>query len=467
MARIKGQEINIAVNPRGNKDLDDEEIFVPQHLDIRNGSLSDAGNWIKRSGYSQAYDTSTNYQINLMIDRDSGYAGNSNGQVFALDGASLIELTGYTYGIERPTWDYFDDKIIIASGAQLVKIQSGNTAALSGITQPVKYVTRVGAYTLYAGHDPYEILFSVPNNPESVDVGLGGGFFNAQKRGGIVRNIKGIRNTLYVFTDYNIEIWVNVGAAGAPFAKQSGSTIEGGTKAPHSVVQAQDTFFYFGDDNKFYVITGQGAQEISKTYRKSINEIVNPDDMYGIHFKKERLIRWFEPVQGKCYVYDYVHQVFSEDNEWSGGWQRMPVNSYMEIKNRAYIGDYDQTGLIYEWSREYKDDNSTPIRVFRKFSLIPSQSLNRVRFNRLRFRVKRGVGDYGETPVLFYRYRIDKGKWENERSVSLEEKGNYNPFVLAQHNLGLGREIEFELTETDAVDYVLTGMNLNVRELNG
>jgi hypothetical protein len=35
MARINGQELNIAINPRGNKDLDDEESFAPLHLDIR------------------------------------------------------------------------------------------------------------------------------------------------------------------------------------------------------------------------------------------------------------------------------------------------------------------------------------------------------------------------------------------------------------------------------------------------
>jgi hypothetical protein len=347
----------------------------------------------------------------------------------------------------------------------VVKIQNNETSTLGGIPEGVKYVTRVGAYTIYAGHDDNTILFSASLNPESVDVGDGGGFFLSQQRGGINRNIKELRDKLYIFLDRHIEIWVNIGGA-AVFVKQDGLTINSGTIASHSIVEANDTFYFYGDDNKFYVITGQGAKDISKSYTGDIDEIVNPDAMYGIHFKKERLIRWFEPVQGKCYVYDYRNNVFSQDNTWEHGqFERMQINSYMELKNRAYIGAYDPVGKVYEWSREFKDDDGEPIRVFRKFNLKPSPRDNRVRFNRLRFRVKRGVGDHGATPVICYRYRLDKGGWSVERTVDLGAKGDYDPVITAQHSLGIGREIEFEVTVTDSVDYTLTGMSLNIREL--
>lgn len=465
MVRINGQDINIAINPRGNKDLDDEEIFVPHHLDIRNGFLSDAGHWIKRPGASELYDTATKYPINLLIDRDSGYVGNANGELFKIESGGVTALGGARYGTERPTWDEFGDRKIICAGTDTVKIQNDTVTILEDIPIGVKYITRIGPHTVYAGHDDNTLLISPSLNPESVDVGAGGAFVLTQQRGGKIRNIKEVGDKVFAFMDRQIEIWVNIGGA-TILAKQDGLTINSGTPASHSVVEANDTFYFYGDDNKFYAITGQGAKDISKSYTKDIDEIVNPDKMYGIHYKKERLIRWFEPVQGKCYVYDYVHDVFSEDNTWDHGqFERMTHNSYMELKNRAYYGDYDPTGKVFEWSRDYKDDDGKPIRVFRQFAIKPSQRGNKVRFNRLKFRVKRGVGNHGETPVICYRYKIDKQDWSVERTVDLGAKGDYDTVIRAQGTLGTGREIEFQITVTDSVDYTLTDMLLNVREL--
>jgi hypothetical protein len=426
--------------------------------------LSDAGHWIKRPGSSELYDTATKYPINLLIDRSSGYVGNTYGELFKIENGGVTLLTGARYGTERPTWDEFGDRIIICSGGDTIKVQEDVISILEDIPIGIKYIARVGPYTLYSKGDN-TVYFSQSLNPESVAVSDGGGFFQTQQRGGVNRNIKELRDKLYVFMDRQIEIWVNIGGA-AVFVKQDGLTINSGTPASHSVVEANDTFYFYGDDNKFYVITGQGAKDISKTYTKDIDEIVHPEQIYGFHYKKERLIRWFEPVSGKCYVYDYVHDVFSQDNTWDHGqFERMVHYSYMELKNRAYIGDYDPTGKVFEWSREFKDDDGKEIRVFRKFAIKPSPRNNRVRFNRLRFRVKRGVGEYGDSPVLCYRYRIDKGKWSVERTVDLAAKGDYDPVIRAQGTLGIGREIEFELTVTDSVDYTLTDMLLNVREL--
>lgn len=465
MARINGQDINIAINPRGNKDLDDEEKFVPLHLDIRNGFLTDAGHWIKRPGSSELYDTATKYPINLLIDRGPGYVGNSNGQLFKIGNGTVTAMTGALYGTERPTWDEFGDRIIICSGTDTIKIQGDVISILENIPTGIKYVSRIGPHTVYAGHDDNTMLISQSLNPESVAVADGGAFVLTQQRGGKIRNIKEVGDKIFAFMDRQIEIWVNIGGASI-LAKQDGLTINSGTPASHSVVEANDTFYFYGDDNKFYVITGQGAKDISKTYTTDLDEIVNPEQIYGFHYKKERLIRWFEPVSGKCYVYDYMHDVFSQDNTWEHGqFERMVHNSYMELKNRAYYGDYDPTGKVFEWSREFKDDDGKQIRVFRKFAIKPSPRNNNVRFNRLTFRVKRGVGDYGESPVICYRYRIDKQAWSVEMTVDLDEVGYYDTVITAQHNLGIGREIEFEVTVTDSVDYTLTDMLLNIREL--
>lgn len=54
---VKGQTINVALDPRGYKELSQPENalenIVPTHLDLRNGHYTDARHWEKRPGYDE------------------------------------------------------------------------------------------------------------------------------------------------------------------------------------------------------------------------------------------------------------------------------------------------------------------------------------------------------------------------------------------------------------------------------
>ena len=463
---IRGQTKNIAIGPVGYKDLDPEEIFFPYHIDLRNGKLTKVGNWKKRPGYVEQWDVTDNYAVHLLIPESTGYAVNTEGQVYLLAGSigTATELTGQALaGTYRPTWANHNDLTIICDGGPPVKIEAGDTALLGGSPVNARFCARISSYLLLAGHDPTEFVWSAVGNPENY-TDSGTGFANIQKAGETIRNMKALRENLFFFKDKSIEVWVYLGGA-TPFVRQDGAWMNKGLGADDSVVQANDTFYWYGDDGDFYVRDGGQPRVISTAYRKELDALVDPSSMYGFDCRKESVIRWMAPTDGRCFVYDYVQGNFSEDNAWANGqFERLPINAYMELNKEQYFGDYEPTGKVYHWSHDHKNDNGSPIRVYRRFALIPFESGHRGRYNRLRFRFKRGEGALGTTPEVFFRYRFDKEAWSAYEYLDMGVSGEHNPWIDT-HNLGVGKEIEIEVVSTDDVDFILTHMNLTIREL--
>jgi hypothetical protein len=454
----RGTTKNIALVPKGYKDTKPIETFVPAHIDLRNGHLTDAGNWEKRPGYAQQWDVSTERSVDLLVPEGNGYAVTEDGKVFELTGTPT-ELTGQRLNGEyRPTWENHNDMTIICDGGSPVKIESADTALLGGSPPNARFIGRVGPYTLLCGHDDTEVKFSASGNPETWSGG-DSGFFNVKKTGEKIRNFQAHKEKAYFFKDHNAEVWFNQGGS-TPFIRYSGAWINKGIGADYSLVQANNFLYWFGDDGDFYVLNGFQPQVISKSYRAEIDKIVSPSTIYGFDCRKEGLIRWFAPIDGKCFVYDYVHEVFSEDNTWAHGqFERLLWNSYMELNNEQYFGGYDPTGLIHLWSEDYKDDNGNPIRVFRQFA-VPLSEIRKAKVNRLLFRGQRGVATSSVTdPKLLVEWRLNKDDWQYEE-LDLGAIGSYDPWEMEIRNLGKGNEIEFKIYETDAVSFLLTHMFL-------
>jgi len=465
---------NIAVAPLILKDSDEFERLIPSQIDLRNGRLSSAGNWVKRPGYnSGTFDISDTKQMVALIPVDNGYAVAEDGVVYDLSTLSSLSQkvtpkSGDPYGITHASHNAL---LILCSGGRPIKIEGGDSATLEGNPPNAKFVVRVDTKTVMSGYRDQEgefteFTWSGSGNPEQWDRGLttDSGFASVRKDGGIIRNMVAIRGDLLFFKDRNIEVWSHVGGIN-PFQRNERRLIDVGLGADYSVVEANNTVYWFGDDENFYVLDGGFPMIVSSRYREEINSLNNQGLIYGFNFRAERIIRWFAPQDGRCFVYDYTNNVFSEDNEFKNSqWARLPISSYMEFNNKQYIGDYNPTGLVYEWSTDYKDDNGKPIRVFRRFAVKPFDG-NRAKFNQVMFRVKRGTEAPSTTdPQLAYRYRLDRGNWVDYKYFDLGSHGDRDPWLKDQA-LGIGREIEFEVVENDATEYILTDVDIKVREL--
>jgi hypothetical protein len=464
---IRGTTKEIALNPKEYTNLEDEELFIPYQMELRNGQLTDAGNWRKRPGYDQKIDTTSNYSINALLDVGPGYAIDSNGAIYSLDlvAESAVQLQNISLGgSSRPQYDEHNDLIIIVAGGYPVKIENNQSALLGGSPGfGAKFIGRVSTYTILAGYDPTEFKWSGAGNPEEWD---SSDFENIQQIGNTIKHMLTRREYIYFFTEKHIEVWVHIGRSDTVFARRDNLWVDSGVgDASYSPVIANDNIYFFdSEDRSFNILNGPVAEVISRSHRKSLESLTVTNDCYGLDCRKENCIRWFFPTNGECFKYDYLHKTFSRDNKWLGGWQRLPMNSYMEVGGTAYFGDYEPTGLVYELSRDKQDDNGTAIRVFRDFALKLSDRGHRGRLNRVGFRVKRGVGDVGETPVFSYRYRFDRGEWFPWRDLDLGVQGDDDPWIY-EYAFGMGNEVEFEIQHTSSHDFLLTSMEATIEEL--
>ena len=467
---VRGQTKNIAIQPLGNKSIDAKETILPSHIDLRNGRLNNAGNWEKRPGYDEWRLTNILKPVTLLLPIGNGYAMTSTGRIFDLTSDNQNEIVNNTIlsGTDHPQWVKHNDYVIICNGGHPINLIHGGVSYLAGSPPAgARFVVRVGDYTLMSGYksDVTEFAWCAANNPENWTTGDSGNG-NISDSGNAIRNTIAIRDKVYHFHDKGIEVWVYIGGSNV-FVRHDGLYINRGIGADYSAIFANDTIYWYGDDHKFYVLNNGSPQVISHIYKNRIESLSNPSEIYGFDLRKEGVIRWLAPTDHICMVYDYINNNWSEDNEWlNGDWSKMRIGSYMELKGEQYFGDTEPTGKIYRWSRDYLNDNGNPIRVYRNMKLIPSSRGNKIRYNRMGFRIKRGVSNSNDsTPEMFWRYKLDEGNWSNYSYLDIgATAGDYDPWLF-ETNLGVGREIDIEVVHTDAVDDVLTHMNLTMEEL--
>jgi hypothetical protein len=458
---IRGGSRNVALTPFAAKDSDPSETLIPAQIDLRNGFLSDFGNWVKRPGKAEEWDLTVDEPIDFLFNFATGYAGTESGRLYRLlpNSGVTSQLTTKLSGPDRPSSLEINNKLLIFDGGTPVKIEGGESSLLGGSPPSYHFVTQVGDYVLAFLKDDFQFQWSDPNNEESWPT-----VNNAEvTNNGTIKNAKQINDRLYIFKTSDIEVWGLVGGT-SPFQRTPGSRIVKGTLASDSVVQANDTLFWLAPNFHFYTL-GQGLRIISENYQKRIRDLDFPDKIYGFDCPLENCIRWIAPDNGICFRYDYINDVFSEDNEYfDGAWQRLGFNSYMEVGNKAYFGSHAFDGKIYSWSFDNKDDDGNPIRVFRRLRVRATEEGNAAAWRRVRFRFKDTSDEDGFEPTFFYRYRPDggvmgiSGKWSDWVKVS---KNEFSPWY-DDMDLGVAREMEFDLAELDAEDFLLTDMTVTI-----
>ena len=417
-----------------------------------------------------------NEAVNLLVAEPWPISVDTGGRIFKIteddDGilsaahvSPLVRLKG---GF-RPTFTTFQATpfeakyLILAAGHDLIKISSdvGGTltaAELGGNPPRGKFVQELDYHLLISGYNDLDFTWSELEDPEDWPE-TNGEFINVdrvQKKKGDekIENMIVFRREIYFFKTHSIEIWVNIGGD-LVFARRN--FIEKGCGAPYSVVQANDTLYWFGDDGQFYRLEGLQPRVISTPYWRELDPLKSKSLIHGFDFHPEGCIRWISVENNRVFNYDYKHEVWSEDNLWQdGSWKCLPMNSHMVWQGEQYIGDYKKNGKIYHWDKDYLTDNGDEIRVYRQFQFPVSPNGMQTRVNRLRLKTERGKGRASlENPLISLRWNMDQGDWQFYENLSLGARGDYDPYVDI-YNLGIGSEMGLEIVQTDPVGYLVT-----------
>ena len=463
---LRGETKNIILPPQTSS-IAAAEAFLPTHIELRNGHLTEAGNWRRRPGYVPKWDLGVKEPVHALIPYGNGYAVTQAGLVFELKASGPVRLSGRLTGSRRPTWANDNGTLILADGgvpmfvdgAELKPLEpAASVTPLGGYPPPGKFVSTLDSYVLLAGQHPTDWNYSAVNNRASWPLENSNAVL---REGEKIEALRVFKREAYFFKSRSIEIWINIGGDQV-FARTRG-LIARGTKAGASVVQANDTFYWLGDDGDFYELSG--PKNISFQHiRDTLDTIKTQADCYGFDCRAEAAIRWCFPTDGRCLVYDYAHNLWSEDSVWAEGNQMLPMASYMELGGEQLFGDTAATGLIYRLSREESQDNGRPVRVVRRFRVQLTPDGTDARVHRLRLRCQRGEGRGTVSPRALVAWRMDDGEWTVPAESDLGQLGDREPYVDLDQ-LGVGREMEIELVETDAVTWLVTDGFLTVERL--
>lgn len=484
-----GETFNIAVTPQGAKQLLAPETLAPNHLELRNGVRTDAGFYKGRPGYATEWSLGTAQPIPLLIPfrrtatGGLGFAVTSNGLIYELLSSQAKQLYSGTLvnGTFRPTYDVFDGIPIVCSGQAPVQILvdqaagNNNVLALGGSPPAARFISVIADRVVLSGQNDTQFNWSDAGNSEIWPLV---NFSNVTGHGESIRYQFTKGTDLYFFKDFNIEVWAHIG--GDEVFGRSGiinlldkHRAERGLQGFSVVLAGDPSRFFFYADGDFWVLDGFTPRRISLSYKREVGNLPNVSGIYGYDFSKEHVIRWFEPVSGRCFAYDYRNDNFTEDNAWSAGdWQRLPVYSYMEMQDKQFVGSYDPTGIVSEWDDDIYADNGSPIRVYRKlrFLLDPKKG-HAARWNRLRLRMQRGQGTIGSNPTVQVRWALDGAAFTDfqslsmgESTVTVGESGNYDPYIDI-YNLGVGREALVETIQYASVPHVLTHLQVTAKPM--
>jgi hypothetical protein len=456
---IRGSTKQILLPPRVDKTERNFGNVLPLYRDARNGRLTDSAKWERRPGFSQAFDTGSNRQIIGLIPEDNGYAVTDNGLVFDLGVDPPSQLTNALGIASRPMWTNLNGQVIICCGSTVKAINTATSALdiLAGSPPNGKFIGMLDNYVLIAGHDPYEFRWCQVANSA---VWPAQNYNDVLKDGDPLQMMLIYNRMIYFWKRYSLETWIDVGGD-AIFSRTGTVNLidktrqQGNGVVGDSVVQANGTF-YFLMDGLFHRLEGNNPKVISQPYRADIASLASLASCPGFDHRMEHCIVWTEPLSGRCYVYDYYYDLMSEDNTWTGGWQRIPANAYMELNRKAYIGDYGATGLVHEWSKDYAADNGQPIRVFRDF-VIPARPDGRtMRFNKLRWRLERGTTSDPDTPpYVEFRTGVDGQSPLDSHHVSLGVLAEREPYMDIT-NMGIGLELQMQIIETASAPSLIT-----------
>jgi hypothetical protein len=463
------QTKNIALRPILAKDLEDIERIVPSQIDMRNVRNTDAGNVKKRNGYTEKWDTTAEHPIKVLIPRDRGYAIDAYGSLyrFGVDSAgdaNAIKIASLAAISSIPRWSEYAGKIYILYGSSPISVKGGVVNLVGNGMPNGRFIAQVGGRTVISGQHPTRFDWSGADDPEDWVITVGGAGFSNIEKVSSIKNMIEYNKSLYFFGDEDIEVHAFTGTTTLPFRLQLGLNINKGLGAVESVVKANDKFYWFGHDGDFYEYSGGVPVVISDSIRARLDEMNSPEELIGYDIRKENLIMWVNPVDGVTFLYDYAKNRWLEDNRWERGWQAMPFLSYMEHNRKQYFGSSNCDGKIHEWSKDNKDDNGQPIRVYRRLKAVLSPRNHRVRVDIMRLRRKGAVATSSVTaPVFTVRWRFDKGRWSTKQ-LTMGAVGQHDPYVDLRR-LGMGRELELEISEADATDFILTDIFVTYQEL--
>ncbi len=284
-----------------------------------------------------------------------------------------------------------------------------------------------------------------------------------------------VHRQVFLVGGHTVEVIYNTGASPDPFERVQGVFIEYGTQAPFSVIQTANTVFWIGADsegqNVVWMAEGYQPSRISTT---AIENYLNQYDTttatsYTYQEDGHYFVVWNVDGMPTSLVYDITEKQWHERAFWNTNlaqYTRDRANFHMYVFGKHLVSDYE-SGIIYDQSLSYNDDNSNLIRRQRTLPYF-TDDLEFLYFSQFQIDMQTGVGLASDSntantnPMISLRWSDDGGHtWSNEILVPIGKIGEYNTRAIWRR-LGRSRARVFEAVVMANVPVYLIAGHLQV-----
>lgn len=284
----------------------------------------------------------------------------------------------------------------------------------------------------------------------------------------VIQAIKVFNREVYLFGTRSTEVWENDGTT--PFSRIPGGMIEAGCSAPFSVIQDENSLYWFDENRRLVRFAGKSIERLSTRFDKQLQGLSYFADCRGFKIQQDGYVLFVFtfPKADKTFVYNQTTDDWAEWGRYvfsEGKYERWlaQCHVYAEGWGTHLVGRRDKL-VVSELSKEFFGDDGDFSRLYRLTGHIDYGTSKAKQSNELRFRAKRGVGLSTATPKLMLRYKIDNREWSNIKEFSLGDIGEYN-LVLRDTRRKQFRTIQYEFSATDAVDIVFSDAEEDIEVL--
>lgn len=267
-------------------------------------------------------------------------------------------------------------------------------------------------------------------------------------------------------TNRSTEVWYNAGGSPFPFAISPGIFIEQGCLAKYSLCKHDLMIFFLGRDKDGLatVFMGQPGGKITRISTPAIAALLlqytgtELSAAIGMTYKQQDHIFYLLSLTDITLVYDVSEGLWHERCYLNAGEEEPIRPNWITLMNDVVVGGDRETGTLYRIDPDAYSDNGDPIPRVRSFPHLLTESGDGASYPLFRTDMQVGDADVSfDTVPIFLRVSLNGGRTFGEALVkSMGLTGEYFTSV-EWRQLGLGRDVVFELSWSEAVNTALNG----------
>jgi len=433
------------------------------------GTSRNVAMFVRTPGLAQLVATNGSAGRGMFTDMRSGrtfaLAGNQLYEITYAAGVWAATLRGSVSGTQTASWASNGLQIAIATvDAPLTVFDlSTNVVSVPANAPVASTAAFVDQYIVVSVSGTAKIQWS-----DLVDATSWNGldFATAEAEPDNVVGLIADHRELWIGGQQVMEVFRNTSDPSYVFGRVQSGLIQQGLMARKSLVSLANGVAWIGGDQRggpvAWVAEGYAPRRVSThAVEAAWSKYARIDDAESFEYVEDGHAFWVIsfPTANATWVYD------ANTGQWhERGWWEVTPGQYRAVRGRFHtyafgrhlVQDWE-TGVIYEMSKTYLDDNGSVIRRLRSSPHIadPERNVN-VAYSKFELIASVGIGLSGaEDPVAFLRISNDGGNtWSNEIPCSAGPQGDYQRRMV-WWRLGAARDRVFEVSMTDAVEWAL------------